>query len=290
MNLTRPWSILALSVALLAFWPIGLAACAGDIERGRYLVEALTACDNCHTPHGAAGYDFSKRLSGGARTFSDKTYVVRGPNISPDAETGVGAWSDEDLRAAIVDGAGRNHRLAPVMPSESYKALTASDLDAIIAFLSSVAPVRAPLPSPQQRSGEWAPHTMPGATTTFDESSLADKGARGLYVASLARCVSCHSAEIGGAPDYRNHLGAGGKIFRNAAGVVVASNITSHPARGVGAWSDDQLKRAIPKGISRDGSPLRPPMWTLARAHFSKMSPDDLDALVAWIRTIPPKK
>jgi mono/diheme cytochrome c family protein len=274
----------------LAFWPIGHAAGAGDIERGRYLIEALTACDNCHTPRGAAGYDFTKRFSGGAQTFTDKTYVVRGSNISPDAETGVGAWTDEELRAAIVDGAGRNHRLAPVMPSDSYRPLTARDLDAIIAFLRAATPVRAPLRSPQQRSGEWAPRPMPGAAAAFDEGVLADKKTRGLYLASLARCMSCHSEEIDGAPDYRGRLGAGGKIFRNPVGVAVASNITSHPAKGVGAWSDDELKRAITEGVSREGAPLHPPMSTLAKAHFSKMSPDDLDALVAWIRTIPPKQ
>ena len=290
MNVNRLWSIISMPVALLALWPIGPAACAGDIERGRYLIEALTACDNCHTPRGADGYDFSKRFAGGAQTFSDKTYVVRGPNISPDAETGVGAWTDEELRAAIVDGVGRDGRLAPVMPSDSYKALTARDLDAIIAYLRSAAPVRAPLQAPQQRRGEWAPHPMPGAAAAFDEGSLADKNAHGLYVASLARCMSCHSEEIDGAPDYQNRLGAGGKIFRNPAGVAVASNITSHQEKGVGAWSDDELKRAITQGVARDGAPLRPPMSTLSKAHFSKMSPDDLDALVAWIRTIPPKE
>ncbi len=289
MNVNRLWSIIYMPVALLALWPIDPAACAGDIERGRYLIEALTACDNCHTPRGADGYDFSKRFSGGAQTFSDKAYVVRGSNISPDSETGVGAWSDEELRTAIVDGVGRDGRLAPVMPSDSYKALTARDLDAIIAFLRSVAPVRAPLQAPQQRRGEWAPHPTPGAAA-FDEGSLADKIARGIYVASLARCMSCHSEEIDGAPDYQNRLGAGGKAFRTAAGVVVASNITSHPAKGVGAWSHDELKRAITQGVARDGAPLRPPMSTLSKAHFSQMSADDLDALVAWIRTIPPKE
>ena len=283
-------SCLAMPVALLAFCLIGPTADAGDIERGRYLVEALAACDNCHTPRGAAGYDLSNRFSGGAQTFSDKSYVVRGSNISPDKDTGVGAWTDEELRAAIVDGIGRNGRLAPVMPSDSYKPLTPSDLDAIIAFLRSATPIRAPLQSPQQRSGEWTPHPMPGAAAAFDEASLADKNTRGLYVASLARCLSCHSEEIDGAPDYQNRLGAGGKTFRNAAGVVVASNITSHPVKGVGAWSDDELKRAITQGVARDGAPLRPPMSTLSKAHFSKMSPDDLDALVAWIRTIPPKE
>lgn len=283
-------SCLAMPVALLAFWLIGPTADAGEIERGRYLVDALAACDNCHTPRGATGYDLSNRFSGGAQTFSDKSYVVRGPNISPDKETGVGAWSDEELRAAIVDGIGRNGRLAPVMPSDSYKPLTPSDLDAIIAVLRAATPIRGPLQAPQQRSGEWAPHPMPGAAAAFDEASLADKNTHGLYVASLARCMSCHSEEIDGAPDYQNRLGAGGKTFRNAAGVVVASNITSHPVKGVGAWSDDELKRAITQGAARDGAPLRPPMSTLSKAHFSKMSSDDLDALVAWIRTIPPKE
>lgn len=277
---------LALLVASLAA-PIAFA---GDIERGRYLVEALTACDNCHSPRKDAGYDLSNRFSGGARTFFDKTYIVRGPNISPDPETGVGAWTDEDLRAAIVGGVGREGRLAPVMPSDSYKPLTARDLDAIIAFLRSAAPVRAPLQAPQQRMGAWAPHPMPGAASPFDEAALADKNMRGLYVASLARCMSCHSEEIDGAPDYQHRLGAGGKTFRNAAGVVVASNITSHREKGVGAWSNEEVKRAITEGVSRDGAPLKPPMSTLSKAHFSKMSPDDLDALVGWIRTIPPKE
>lgn len=283
-------SIFTMLVALLASWLVGAPVSAADIERGRYLVEALTACDNCHTPRGASGYDLANRFSGGAQTFSDKTYVVRGPNISPEVETGVGAWTDKELRGAIVDGVGRDGPLAPVMPSDTYKPLTPSDLDSMIAFLRSMTPIRAPLQTPQQRNGEWAPHPMPGAAAAFDDVSLADKNTRGLYVASLARCMSCHSEETDGAPDYQNRLGAGGKTFRNAAGVVVASNITSHPVKGVGAWSDDDLKRAITQGAARDGAPLRPPMSTLSKAHFSKMSPDDLDALIAWIRTIPPKE
>lgn len=290
MNAKGRRSVLRAPIALLACWLIGAAAHASDIERGRYLVEALTACDNCHTPRGPAGYDLSSRFSGGAQTFSGKSYVVRGPNISPDRETGVGAWTDEELRAAIVDGVGRYGRLAHVMPSDSYKPLTARDLDAIIAFLRSATQIHAPLQAPQQRSGEWTPRLMPGAASAFDDASLADKNTRGRYVASLARCLSCHSEEIDGAPEYRNRLGAGGKTFRNAAGVVVASNITSHPVKGVGAWSDDELKRAITQGVARNGALLKPPMSTLSKAHFSKMSPDDLDALVAWLRTIPPKE
>lgn len=263
---------------------------AADLERGRYLVEALAACDNCHTPRGPAGYNLANRFSGGSQTFSDKTYVVRGPNITPDRETGIGEWTDAQLSAAIVDGIGRDGRLAPVMPSESYKPLTTSDLDAIIAFLRSSAPLRAPIANRQRFKGHWTPHPMPGTDAPFDETALADKTKRGFYVASLARCMSCHSDEIDGAPDYENRLGAGGKIFRTPAGVSAGSNITAHATKGVGSWSDEELKRAITQGVSRDGAPLKPPMSTLAKAHFAKMSTEDLDALVTWLRTIPAKE
>ncbi|SFK60862.1 hypothetical protein SAMN05444581_11211 [Methylocapsa palsarum] len=49
-----------------------------DVARGEYLIEALTACDNCHTPRGPDGYDLSRRFSGGSQLFSDREYAVRG--------------------------------------------------------------------------------------------------------------------------------------------------------------------------------------------------------------------
>jgi hypothetical protein len=102
--------------------------------------------------------------------------------------------------------------------------------------------------------------------------------------------MACHSGETNEVPDHDNRLGAGGKIFRSANGVAVASNITPHLTRGVGAWSDDELKRAITQGVSRDGRPLKPTMANLSKVHFSKMTPHDLEALVAWLKTIPPRE
>lgn len=262
---------------------------AADLARGQYLVEALGACDNCHTPRGSDGYDLSARFSGGAQTFRDRTYTVRGSNISSDMETGVGGWSDEALRAAITEGRGRDGQLAPAMPSDSYRALTRSDLDAMIAFLRSAPPV-SKMSTPPLRSGKWAGHPLPGAGTPFEEAALNDKITRGLYVASLARCMACHSGETDDAPDHTNKLGAGGKLFRTPAGVAVASNVSAHRAKGLGAWSDEELKRAITLGVSRDGRDLKPPMSSLAKAHFSRMSPEDIDALIAWLRTIPAKE
>lgn len=275
---------------ILAIATIGAPnAIAADTARGQYLVEALAACDNCHTPRGPNGYDFSARFSGGARTFTDKSYTVRGSNISPDRETGIGAWSDDVLRAAITDGRGRDGQLAPAMPSASYRVLTKTDLDAIIAFLRQAPPAHTQSTSPR-RDGAWTPHPLPGADAPFDEAALSDRTRRGLYVASIARCMACHSGETDDAPDHVNKLGTGGKIFQTPAGVTVASNISAHPEKGVGAWSDDELKRAIKEGVSRDGRALKPPMSNLAKAHFTKISSEDLDALIAWLRTIPAKE
>lgn len=283
-------------VFLLAAFCIGAAALsvcdsiAADLTRGQYLVEALGACDNCHTPRGPGGYDYAARFSGGSQTFSGNGYVVRGSNISPDKETGVGGWSDEALGAAVIAGVRPEGRLAPAMPSDSYRALTKGDLAAIISFLRAATPVRTQPSPPPQRHGEWVPHPLPGAEAPFDDAALSDKIKRGLYVASIARCLSCHSGEKDDTPDHVNRLGAGGKIFRTPAGVAVASNISTHREKGLGAWSNEEIARAITQGVSRNGDPLKPPMSSLAKAHFAKMSTEDLDALIAYLRTLPPKE
>jgi mono/diheme cytochrome c family protein len=282
----RGFSILV--AGLVTILPAGDGV-AAELPRGQYLVEALAACDNCHTPRGPNGYDFSARFSGGSQTFRGKDYVVRGSNISSDKETGVRGWSDDALRAAIVAGVGHDGQLAPPMPSDSYRVLTQSDLDSIVAFLRASAPVRAQTPPPR-RQGGWSPHPVPGADTPFEAAALTDRLKRGLYVASVARCLACHSGETNDAPDHASKLGAGGKVFRTAAGVATASNITAHAEKGLGAWSDDDVKRAITQGVSLKGEALKPPMSTLAKGHFAKMSAEDLDALVAYLRTIPAKE
>ena len=67
-------------------------------------------------------------------------------------------------------------------------------------------------------------------------------------------------------------------------GVSVTRNITSDKQKGLGNWSDEEIKRAITQGISRDGSRLKPPM---GYAFYAKMTPADLDAIVAYLRTVP---
>src|SRR5580704_2614356 len=113
------------------------------VERGGYLVNTIMTCNNCHTPIGPGGPDFTRALSGGSILFDVPAFTVRAANITPDPETGIGKWSADDIKTTLSTGARPNGaRLAPVMPTDFYKVLTARDLDALAAYLKAVNPIR----------------------------------------------------------------------------------------------------------------------------------------------------
>jgi len=82
--------IAACAAALIA---TGAVAQDSLLERGSYLVNAVMACDGCHTPRGPSGFDMTRRFSGGSQVWDEPAYLVRGSNITPDRETGIGSWS-----------------------------------------------------------------------------------------------------------------------------------------------------------------------------------------------------
>jgi mono/diheme cytochrome c family protein len=133
------------------------------VERGRYLVELL-GCGSCHTDgalEGAPGMDRAFAGSGIGIAYmnpfgNDRPGVVYPPNITPDPETGIGDWSDNQIAAAIRAGLGRhvNRRIA-VMPWQGYAKLNDEDANAIVAYLRSIKPVRNRVPNevaPGQRA------------------------------------------------------------------------------------------------------------------------------------------
>ncbi|MGZ3362610.1 MAG: c-type cytochrome, partial [Xanthobacteraceae bacterium] len=132
-----------------------LAATAGGahaqtpLERGSYLVNAVMACDGCHTPRTPAGFVMEKRFSGGSQTWDEAAYTVKGSNITPDRETGIGSWSEADLKRLLRDGIRPSGvPVAPQMPFVFYKILTPGDLDAVVTYIRSVAPVRNEVQAP----------------------------------------------------------------------------------------------------------------------------------------------
>jgi mono/diheme cytochrome c family protein len=144
----------ALAAALLAV-SVSAAAQTTALERGRYLVTTIMACGNCHTPKDAGGRPIAdKELAGGGIGFDIPPFAGVAPNITPDRETGTGAWSDAEIKRAITHGerpargplAGRP--LAVPMAANFFKAILPSDLDAVVAYLRSLPPVRNTVPAP----------------------------------------------------------------------------------------------------------------------------------------------
>lgn len=82
-------------------------------------------------------------------------------------------------------------------------------------------------------------------------------------------------------------LGAGGQSFTGPWGVTVSRNITVDPEHGIGAWSDDDIVRAVTTGVRPDGIHLGPPM---AFRYYRTIAAGDLNALVAYLRTLPAQK
>ena len=256
------------------------------VERGKYLVDTVMTCHNCHTPMGPNGPQFDKALSGGLR-FDEPPFDATASNITPDRATGIGAWSDAEIKRALQKGQKPNGiQMAEVMPSGFYEILTPRDLDGIVAHLRSIPAVSNKVKDPIYKM--QIPHQVfPGAEKPMPEADMADKVKRGFYLVTIAHCLECHTpfGPPGTGVDFGNALGKGGREFHGPWGVSVSRNITASKTNGIGDWSDDDIKRAITDGVRKDGSKLKPPMGF---AYYARLTPEDLSAVVAWLRTVPP--
>lgn len=256
-------------------------------ERGKYLVEGILTCGNCHTPRGPQGVlDKSRLHAGGPQPVWDTAeYTVRPTNITPDRETGIGNWSADDVKGAIRDGKRPNgQQLSPQMPYGFYKIFTPSDLDAVVTYVREQPAVANKVEPPVYKVKHMRVDIPPGAEKPMPESAMKDPVKRGFYLATIGHCMKCHTAPVEGRRDYRNALGTGGEQFKGPWGVSVSRNITPHKENGIGAWTDNEIKLAITKGVRKDGTKLLPPM---GYGWYATMTDPDLDAIVAYLRTIP---
>jgi len=278
----RTLSLLALTV-FLAQTAAGAAAAETPLERGRYLMRSIVACGNCHTPQGPQGPIPGQELAGGL-VFDEPPFTAVASNITPDKATGIGNWTDAQIVTAIREGRRPDGTIiGPPMPIGLYRGISDADAAAIVAYLRSVPAVSNPVKKSVYRIP--LPPTYGPAVGKVAEPDRNDKLAWGRYLAGpLGHCVECPSSPgPQGAPDIVNQLGAGGMRFPGPWGLSVASNITP---KGLTGYSDAALKTVITTGVRPDGSKLRPPMGT---GYYAQMSTADLDALVAYLRSLPPK-
>ena len=111
------------------------------VRHGEYLVDALAACGHCHTPLKDSKPDTPRLMAGGAE-FKGKWGVDYAANLTPDPETGLGRWTDDQIVRSIRDGVDhRGQQLLPPMPFGNYHRITDGDVDDIVAYLRSLRPV-----------------------------------------------------------------------------------------------------------------------------------------------------
>src|SRR3979490_2812081 len=263
--------------------PAALAQ-ASLVERGAYLARAAD-CMVCHTAQGGKEY-------AGGLGFKLPFGTLYSTNITPDKETGIGNYTDQDFLNAVHRGIRRDGaRLYPAMPFPSYTYMTDADALAIKAYLFSLPPVRAPAPENTLMfpfNQRWA-MTFWSAVFNRDSRSASHTSKspewnRGAYLSeALAHCGECHTPRnLALALDNR----------RKFVGAVTAGwrayNITSDKATGIGAWADDDLVSYLAIGHANGHGTASGPMGEAVDRSFNYMVGEDIRAVVAYLRTVPP--
>jgi mono/diheme cytochrome c family protein len=272
------------SAVLLLVACVGSALAQGDAKRGQYLAKA-GGCVGCHTEEKQGAVAFA-----GGRALKTPFGIFYGPNITPDRKAGIGAWSEADFFKAMrlgvrPDGA----HYFPAFPYPSFTRITDADLADLWAYLRSLPPASRASQAHDLRfpfgfrfllwgwkwlffkPGPWVPDAARSASLN-----------RGAYLTdALGHCGECHTP--------RNFLG-GPKKSRYLAGAKLpdggtASNLT--PTR-LKKRADGDLKEFLQSGLTPDGDVVAETMGEVIRNTTSQLTSADLDAVMAYLRSLPP--
>jgi mono/diheme cytochrome c family protein len=263
------------------------------LARGRYLVEAVTGCMDCHSPHDWSRHDApaTPGMEGAGQEMSSVLQGLPGrivaPNLTPDLETGAGRWSDDALSRAIREGIGHDGRaLFPMMPYEHFRRLPDEDVASIVVYLRSLTPVRNPLPETQVAFPvKYLIRAVPQPLADpVPNPDLSDPVKRGAFLVNVAACADCHTPPKNGQPlpgmDF-----AGGRLLEGPWGRVASANITPD-ASGIPYYDERQFVATLRTGYvgARRLNQIMP--W----ATFRNMTDGDLKAMYAYLKTLPPVK
>ena len=263
--------------------PVALAK-ASVVERGEYLAKAAD-CVACHTRQGG------KELAGGLG-FKLPFGTLYSTNITPDKATGIGNYSDQEFLNAMHRGIRRDGaRLYPAMPYTSYTYMTDDDALAIKAYLFSLPAVHAAAPENTLKfpfNQRWAMMFWSAAfnpdTRFMPDTSKSPEWNRGAYLAeAMAHCGECHTPRnlafaLNNREKFAGAVTAGWRAF----------NISSDKATGVGAWRDDDLVSYLSIGHAPGHGAASGPMGEAVDHSLHYLAPEDIRAVVAYLRSVPP--
>jgi mono/diheme cytochrome c family protein len=259
---------------------------AGLVRRGEYLVRNVSVCGHCHS---AERGNPDGPLAGGL-PFSDwRLGTLYAANLTPDARTGIGSWSEAEIVRAIRNGQDRGgHLLAPVMPYEWLSGLSDRDALAIAAYLKTQPPVSHPLrnrPDLVFRIGK-ALFLHPARTTSGTAPARGPTAEYGRYLADhVGLCADCHTPRGGLQQTPDRHRLYAGDATPPKAFPANPSNLTPDAETGIGRWTEDDFLRTLRTGVDPGGNHLHPFMpWR----EYRRMTDDDLRAIYRYLRTLQP--
>jgi mono/diheme cytochrome c family protein len=256
--------------------PQAWAATPSNIARGAYLAKAGD-CAACHTARGGVPY-------AGGRAVDTPFGRVMAPNITPDVDTGIGAWSADDFWNALHNGIGRGGRLLyPAFPYPNYTKVTREDADALFAYLRSLPATRQanqahalsfPYDSQAALAAWRLLYFRPGVFET--QAARGTDWNRGAYlVEGLGHCAACHSP--------RNQLGASGQGLHGGLIPVLGWYAPSL------ASSDPHLAQLLRTGVSPQGAVLGPMAEVVGRS-LQHLSENDVGAMAVYLKSLPVEK
>ncbi|HEB78264.1 MAG TPA: c-type cytochrome [Methylothermaceae bacterium] len=272
------WALLVLT--LPAVW----GEDQGAVARGR-LLYAIGGCTNCHTA------EEGEELAGGD-PLPTPFGVFYPPNITPDPDYGIGAWSDTDFIRAMQEGISpHGHPYYPAFPYPSYTRMRESDLKDLKAFLDTIPAVKRPS-RPHElrfpfniRSGLWLWRWLYFRPARFRPDPFrSQRWNRGAYlVEGPGHCGECHTPRnfLGGPDRTRAYAGS-------VLGEIRAPNITPDPEFGIGEWSDGDLLYFFQTGIRPDGDSVSGAMAKVIRNGTAKLPETDLRAIIEYLRSLKP--
>jgi len=267
--------------------PTGAPVELGDadlVARGEYLARAGD-CAACHTaPRG-------KPFAGGLPFKLPMIGTIYSTNITPDAATGIGDWTDEQFLRALHQGIGDDgEHLYPAFPYPSYALLTDSDVLAIKAYLFSLKPVNsAPPPNDvafpfNQRylMMFWNALFKPSHRFRPNEDQPADWNRGAYLVEALGHCGDCHTPR---------NLMFGLDNKRKFGGALIqgwkAYNITPDHDWGIGSWSDEQLEGYLSSGHAEDRGSAGGPMSEVVDNSLRHLTGSDIKAIATYLKSVP---
>ena len=261
------------------------------LARGSYLVNSVTDCMACHAQHDWTAHDapvLSNTLGAGQdfNLLKGLPGQVYAPNITPDPETGAGAWTDDQLARAIREGVGHDGRaLFPFMPYQDLRILSDEDLASIIVYLRSLPPVHKQWPQtklifPVNYLIRTVPQPLENPVPQPDLSTPEKLGA---YLVGIAGCTDCHTPQDGHGQPLPGMYLAGGFVFEGPWGRVASANITPDPS-GIGYYGEALFLEVMRTGYvkARKLSSIMP------FGAFKNLTDDDLKAIFAYLRTVKP--